>query len=88
MHLGRIIVENAEKAIHMLAKLTDATNSKNFTAAPVYFENSSAGTHEWVNRISERASIKAKFDTLFGSASPRDYSDYATLSGTRNLVAS
>ncbi|MFD2034245.1 GH3 auxin-responsive promoter family protein [Belliella marina] len=43
-----VIVENAEKAIQMAAEKTRAS-IMNFTAAPVYFNDSkSKGAHEWI----------------------------------------
>jgi hypothetical protein len=71
-----VIVENAEKAIQYAAEHTDATIA-NFTAAPVYFENSSAkGTHEWVIEFQKEPSDKAKFDTLLDQHLREINSDY------------
>lgn len=61
-----VIVENAEKAIEMACQDTGAT-IRNFTAAPVYFEEkSNQGTHEWViefaNTPSDPELFKSKLD--------------------------
>ncbi|MFT7363685.1 MAG: hypothetical protein ACI9UV_001888, partial [Algoriphagus sp.] len=71
-----VIVENAEKAIQYAAEHTEATIA-NFTAAPVYFENSSAkGTHEWVIEFQKEPSDKAKFNALLDQHLREINSDY------------
>lgn len=71
-----VIVENAERAIQYAAEHTQATIA-NFTAAPVYFENSSGkGTHEWVIEFQKEPSDKAKFDTLLDEYLREINSDY------------
>jgi hypothetical protein len=71
-----VIVENAEKAIQYAAEHTEATIA-NFTAAPIYFENSSAkGTHEWVIEFQKAPSDKAKFDSLLDEHLREINSDY------------
>ncbi|MDG1277437.1 MAG: GH3 auxin-responsive promoter family protein [Algoriphagus sp.] len=71
-----VIVENAEKAIQYAAEHTHATIA-NFTAAPVYFENSSAkGAHEWIIEFQKEPSDKAKFDALLDQHLREINSDY------------
>jgi hypothetical protein len=71
-----VIVENAEKAIQYAAEHTEATIA-NFTAAPVYFENSSAkGTHEWVIEFQKEPLDKAKFNALLDQHLREINSDY------------
>lgn len=71
-----VIVENAERAIQYAAEHTEATIA-NFTAAPIYFENSGAkGTHEWVIEFQKEPADRVKFDTLLDQHLREINSDY------------
>lgn len=71
-----VIVENAERAIQFAAEHTGATIS-NFTAAPVYFENSeSKGAHEWLIEFHKGPSDCNKFNALLDQHLREINSDY------------
>ncbi len=71
-----VIVENAEKAIEYASEQTHATIA-NFTAAPVYFENSGGkGAHEWIIEFQKEPSDRTKFDALLDQHLREINSDY------------
>lgn len=56
-----VIVENAERAVQAASEATGATIT-NFTAAPVYFgDSTSKGAHEWVIEFKKLPDDKEKF---------------------------
>lgn len=71
-----VIVENAEKAIQTAAEATHATII-NFTAAPIYFEDSrSKGAHEWIIEFKTLPSDKEKFISVLDNTLREINSDY------------
>jgi hypothetical protein len=71
-----VIVENAEKAIAYAAENTEAT-ILNFTAAPVYFDQSGAkGAHEWIVEFKTHPNNEEKFKELLDSQLRSINSDY------------
>ncbi|WP_268033277.1 GH3 auxin-responsive promoter family protein [Algoriphagus sp. PAP.12] len=71
-----VIVENAEKAIAFAAEQTQAT-IVNFTAAPVYFDQSgSKGAHEWIVEFKTHPIDEEKFKELLDTQLREINSDY------------
>src|SRR5690606_37326421 len=58
------IVDNDEDAINAASSATGAT-VKDYTAGPIYFQNNSAGSHEWIIEFEKQpADVKVFCDTL------------------------
>ncbi|MCH7397949.1 GH3 auxin-responsive promoter family protein [Belliella sp. DSM 107340] len=71
-----VIVENAEKAIQMAADKTHASII-NFTAAPVYFNDSkSKGAHEWIVEFKTLPNDPELFKTTLDKSLREINSDY------------
>ena len=71
-----VIVENAEAAIEYACEQTGAMIS-NFTAAPVYFEDSqSKGAHEWVVEFQKEPESLEQFSKLLDDKLREVNSDY------------
>ncbi|MGY6741809.1 MAG: GH3 auxin-responsive promoter family protein [Cecembia sp.] len=71
-----VIVENAERAVQAASEATGATIT-NFTAAPVYFgDSSSKGAHEWVIEFKKFPDDKEKFTAVLDQKLREINSDY------------
>lgn len=70
-----VIIENAETAITYACKETNAVID-NFTAAPIYFEGNSKGSHEWIIEFKQPPSDKNEFDRLLDTKLREINSDY------------
>lgn len=70
-----VIVENAEKAVAMACEMTGASIS-NFTAAPVYFDGGSKGTHEWIIEFKHSPSDREFFVQKLDESLRQINSDY------------
>ncbi|MFL5728127.1 MAG: GH3 auxin-responsive promoter family protein, partial [Cytophagaceae bacterium] len=70
-----LIIENAEAAITKACNATGAIIS-NFTAAPVYFEGKSKGSHEWVIEFSREPQDLQAFSAILDDTLKELNSDY------------
>ena len=71
-----VIVENAERAIAMACEATQAS-IKNFTAAPVYFdEEGNKGTHEWIIEFKDKPVDEELFINILDDSLRDINSDY------------
>jgi hypothetical protein len=70
-----LIIENAETAITKASNKTGAIIN-NFTAAPVYFEGKSKGSHEWVIEFAKEPQDIHDFSTILDEELKELNSDY------------
>jgi hypothetical protein len=70
-----LIIDNAEKAIADVCSITGAV-IRDYTAAPVYFSDSSSGAHEWLIEFEKKPDDLAYFTYLFDGALKKYNSDY------------
>jgi hypothetical protein len=70
-----LIIENAETAITKASNKTGAIIN-NFTAAPVYFEGKSKGSHEWVIEFTKEPHSLQDFSTILDEELKELNSDY------------
>jgi hypothetical protein len=70
-----LIIENAETAITKASNKTGAIIN-NFTAAPIYFEGNSRGSHEWVIEFSKEPHNLSDFSTILDDTLKEVNSDY------------
>jgi hypothetical protein len=70
-----LIIENAETAITKASHKTGAIIS-NFTAAPIYFDDNSRGSHEWVIEFSKEPHNLNDFSTILDETLMEVNSDY------------
>ena len=70
-----VIVDNTDKAIAMASEKTGAVVA-DYTAAPVYFSDSSNGAHEWLIEFEKEASSLDEFTKELDSALKTINSDY------------
>ena len=70
-----VIIDNADKAISMACKQSDAV-VKDYTAAPVYFSNESNGAHEWLIEFEKEPSNLQDFTYKLDAALKSINSDY------------
>ncbi|KAB1063444.1 GH3 auxin-responsive promoter family protein [Salibacter halophilus] len=70
-----LIVDNAEKALAIACEKTKAI-VKDYTAAPVYMEGDSKGSHEWAIEFSQEPENFEFFKDTFDNALKSQNSDY------------
>lgn len=70
-----IIIDNAEKALLAACEATGAQISE-YTAAPVYFGDNSAGAHEWLIEFEKMPSDIQKFTEVLDDTLKKVNSDY------------
>ena len=70
-----VIIENADKAIAAAAEKTGAVVN-DYTAAPVYFSESSNGAHEWLIEFEKEPDNMEQFITELDEALKKANSDY------------
>jgi hypothetical protein len=70
-----LIVDNAEKALAIACEKTKAI-VKDYTAAPVYMEGNSKGSHEWAIEFSQEPESFEFFKDTFDNALKSQNSDY------------
>jgi hypothetical protein len=70
-----VIVDNADKALDMACKATNATIT-DYTARPVFMNASSKGAHEWIIEFAEEPSDFARFTSCLDEALKSINSDY------------
>jgi hypothetical protein len=70
-----VIVDNADKAVAIAARQTNAI-VKDYTAAPVYFTENSNGAHEWVIEFEKAPDDLAAFTAAMDAALKDINSDY------------
>lgn len=70
-----LIIDNAEKALNEACKATDAQITE-YTAAPIYFGDNSAGAHEWIIEFERAPSDIALFSNTLDEALKKVNSDY------------
>jgi hypothetical protein len=70
-----VIVDNADKALAMACKQTGAI-AKDYTAAPVYFSESSNGSHEWLIEFEKEPADLQQFSFELDAALKNINSDY------------
>ncbi|MDR9399454.1 GH3 auxin-responsive promoter family protein [Salibacter sp.] len=70
-----LIVDNAEKALSIACEKTKAI-VKDYTAAPVYMEGNSKGSHEWAIEFSQEPESFEFFKDTFDNALKSQNSDY------------
>ena len=70
-----VIIDNADKAISMACRQSDAV-VKDYTAAPVYFSNESNGAHEWLIEFEKEPSNLQDFTYKLDAALKSINSDY------------
>ncbi len=71
-----LIIDNAEQALKKASEATGAA-IEDYTGAPVYMDDSSAGAHEWAIEFATAPSDLQKFRDLFDEALIEANSDYA-----------
>jgi hypothetical protein len=70
-----LIVDNAQKALQSACEKTGAQINE-FTAAPVYFGETSSGAHEWLIEFEKEPSDLAYFTEMLDNALKALNSDY------------
>jgi hypothetical protein len=70
-----VIVDNADKAVAIAARQTNAI-VKDYTAAPVYFTENSNGAHEWIIEFEKAPGNLAAFTAAMDAALKDINSDY------------
>ncbi len=70
-----IIIDNAQKALAVACKKTNAS-IREFTAAPVYFNNKENASHEWLIEFAEAPNDISFFTETFDNALKSVNSDY------------
>jgi len=70
-----VIVDNADMAIDMACKRTNAI-LKEYTAAPVYFSSGNQGTHEWIIEFAKQPTDIDEFTNILDSSLQEINSDY------------
>lgn len=70
-----LMIENAEKALFETCLLTNA-NIKDYTAAPIYFDNHQKPTHEWLIEFNQEPSDIYKFTEILDLQLQKTNSDY------------
>ena len=70
-----VVVENAEVAIAEACKRTDA-EIENFTAGPIYLDNSKKGGHEWVVEFAKEPEDLERFKQILDEKLREVNSDY------------
>ena len=70
-----LIIDNAEKALAEACKLTGAV-IRDYTAAPVYFNDEESGAHEWLIEFEKHPENIDSFSELLDIALKKSNSDY------------
>ncbi|MCK9612232.1 MAG: GH3 auxin-responsive promoter family protein [Bacteroidales bacterium] len=70
-----LMIDNADKALDIACKKTGAVIN-DYTAAPVYFEDNSNGTHEWCIEFETEPASLDYFGEVFDNALKAANSDY------------
>ena len=70
-----LIIDNAERAISTVSKLTDSIVS-NYTAAPIFMKNNSKGAHEWIIEFEIEPKDIHLFSKLLDENLQKQNSDY------------
>jgi hypothetical protein len=70
-----LIIDNAEKALAEACKLTGAV-IRDYTAAPVYFNDEESGAHEWLIEFEKHPENIDSFSELLDIALKKTNSDY------------
>ena len=70
-----LIIDNAEKALADACNITDAI-IRDYTAAPVYFNENSSGAHEWLIEFEKKPTDIGYFAYLLDGALKKYNSDY------------
>jgi len=70
-----LIIDNAEKALEHVCKITNST-IENYTAAPIYLTNSEAGKHQWLIEFNQPPSSLEEFTKLLDEKLQQLNSDY------------
>lgn len=70
-----IIIDNAEKALDVACKVTNAQIAE-YTAAPIYFGDNSAGAHEWIIEFEKEPSDLNLFNKTLDETLKQVNSDY------------
>ena len=70
-----VIVDNADQALATACKITEAI-VKDYTAAPVYFNNKEAGAHEWIIEFEKQPTDFTKFCEVLDNTLREINSDY------------
>jgi len=70
-----IIVDNAEHALQVACKATDA-NIQDYTAGPVYFNDKTAGAHEWIIEFEREPNDLVRFSEILDATLREINSDY------------
>ena len=70
-----VIIDNAEKALHIACEKTHAT-IREYTAGPVFMGDNSNGAHEWLIEFDKEPDDLAYFTTLLDNALCSINSDY------------
>jgi len=70
-----VVIENAESAIHMASKRTNCT-VKEYTAAPIFMEDTETGGHEWIIEFETEPKSITEFKTILDNHLKAVNSDY------------
>lgn len=70
-----VVIENADRALAIACKKTDA-QIKEFTAAPIYIEKKSSGAHEWLIEFEKQPNSLTYFSEMLDNALKSINSDY------------
>ena len=70
-----LIIDDAEKALAKVSKLTQSTLS-NYTAAPIFMEKDRKGAHEWIIEFEKEPEDLSYFGHLLDEALQEENSDY------------
>lgn len=70
-----LIIDNAEKALTKACRETGASIA-DYTACPIYFENNSAGGHEWIIEFEEQPNDIGHFNDILDNTLRELNSDY------------
>ena len=70
-----LIIDDAEKALAKVSKLTQSTLS-NYTAAPIFMEKDRKGAHEWIIEFEKEPEDLNYFGHLLDEALQEENSDY------------
>jgi len=70
-----VIVDNAEQALQVACKATGAT-IQDYTAGPVYFNDKTAGAHEWIIEFEQEPDDFQRFGEILDATLREINSDY------------
>jgi hypothetical protein len=70
-----VIIDNAEKALHIACEKTHST-IKEYTAGPIYMDDNAKGAHEWLIEFENEPKDLEYFTTMLDNALQSINSDY------------